>query len=142
MNDDWWDRVLVKYNICFCNISTAEENLTRLEEALTTTVSNQLMPKIKIASSLRVYVIKILIWAYLHNGSYDIALLLCDNAMTEYEGEPAILDYLLYLKVISEILIKDKDGQDIAELLAAAKLLCDSGNEGSIWKYQVLYTVS
>ncbi|XP_065060206.1 superkiller complex protein 3-like isoform X2 [Rhopilema esculentum] len=114
----------------------AEESLGGLEETLKTTISRQLEPKIKIAINLRVYSIKQLVWAYLNDGVYNIAMLLSENAMSEYEGHPKIWNDLQYLNVICAILLKSRNGENVDELLLAAKTLCDS-ESNSIWRYQV-----
>ena len=123
------------YNIIIF-LSTAEENLSQLEEALKTTVSHHLFAKRKIAVKLRVHAIRTLIWAYLQTGGYDIALLLSDNAITQYEGDQTASNELLFLKIVSEILLKWKQGGNVDELLASALSVCDA-EDGSILRYQV-----
>ncbi len=118
------------------NFMTAEDRLNELQEALKTTISRQLTPKIIVAVNLRVWAIKQLTCSYIKEGSYDIALLLTENAMTQYEENPEVHQELLFLKLVAEILQKSTTGIDVDDLLLAAKEICDSDGD-SVWKYQV-----
>jgi len=118
----------------------AEENLSRLQEALKTTVSKRLVAKIKVAVNLRVHAIETLIWAYLHGGNYELAFLLSDNAASQYEGDENFSKDLLFLKIVTEMLWKSKRNELSNDLLSSAMAICDGGND-SIRKYKVLSSV-
>ena len=83
------------------------------------------------------YSIKQLVWAYLNDGVYDIAMLLSENAMSQYEGHTEIWNDLQYLNIICAIMLKSRNGENADDLLLSAKTLCDS-ESNSIWRYQVI----
>eukprot|EP00794_Sanderia_malayensis_P009656 gene9656-10644_t len=115
-------------------LQKAEERIGDLQDALKTTLSCQLTPKINVAVNLRIWTVKQLICSYMKCGEFSMALLLAENAMAQYEEQPEVNRELLFLKLVCEISRRISCGDQAGDLLITAADISD----GSIWRHQVL----